>query len=95
MKLLFIICESSADEKVTDILRSLGAPGYTRFTGGTGFGSSGLREGTAVWPGLNTIIMAAMPGSLVDRVIDDINNLKSHRAGKLAVKVFAVPVEEC
>ena len=94
MKLLFIICESSVDAKITDMLRSIGAPGYTRFTDCTGFGASGLREGSPVWPGLNSLLLAAMPEELVPQVFDQIDALKAHRAGKLAVKIFVLPMEE-
>ena len=95
MKLLIIICESSVEAKIADLLRSLGAPGYTRFTGGTGFGKSGLREGTSVWPGLNSMILAAVPEDLVLPIHSRIDELKVHRAGKLAVKIFILPMEEC
>jgi hypothetical protein len=94
MKLLFIVCESSVDDKIMELLTRLGAPGYTRFTGGTGFGNSGLREGTAVWPGLNSMIMSAVPEHLVPAVHSGIDDLKAHRSGKLAVKVFVSPLEE-
>lgn len=94
MKLLFIICESSVDAKITDLLSSIGAPGFTRFTGGTGFGSSGPREGTPVWPGLNSLIVAAVPEELVSPIKEQVSNLKAQRAGKLAVKIFVVPMEE-
>ena len=95
MKLLFIICESSVDTKITDLLSSVGAPGYTRFTGGTGFGYSGPREGTPVWPGLNSMIVAAVPEELVSSIQEQITYLKAQRAGKLAVKIMVVPMEEC
>ena len=94
MKLLFIICESSVEDRITELLSKCGAPGYTRFTGGTGFGHSGLREGTPVWPGLNSLIMSAMPQELVPTVFSGIEDMKSNRAGKLAVRAFVVPMEE-
>jgi len=94
LRLLFIICESSVDTKITDLLSSMGAPGFSRFSGGTGFGSSGPREGTPVWPGLNSLIIAAVPEDLVLPIKEQVGYLKAQRAGKLAVKIFVVPMEE-
>ncbi len=94
MRLLFIICEASVEHRVLEILERCGAPGYTRFTGATGDGKRGRREGTAVWPGLNALLLAAMPEEIVPLVTESLQKLEDERGGRLAVKVFSVAADE-
>lgn len=93
MQLLFIICEASVDDRVCAIIEKIGAPGYTRFTGAMGHGPGGRREGTPIWPGLNSIILASMPNDLVPQLREAVEALQQERNGRLAIKVFAVPSE--
>jgi hypothetical protein len=94
MRLLFIVCESSVEGRVAEILNGIGAPGYTRFTNLSGRGRHGLRDGSAIWPGLNDILMSCVPEALVAAVLEGLQNLENERGGRLAVKVFSVPAEE-
>ena len=94
MRLLFIICESGLEARITELLTRVGAPGFTRFTGASGTGSGGIRDGTPVWPGLNSIIMAGVPEAIVPSIMDGIEELGTHRGGRMAVKVFSVATEE-
>jgi hypothetical protein len=94
MRFLFIICEASVEHRVTDMLDALGCPGYTRFTGAMGSGKRGPREGTPVWPGLNSVIMAGMPEAQVPDVIQGLQDLETERQGRLAIKVFSTAAEE-
>ncbi len=94
MRLLFIICEASVDSRVMSLLARVGAAGYTRFTGATGCGKNGLREGSPVWPGLNALIMVAAPEDLVPEILEGLDQLEAERNGKLALKVFSVPADE-
>lgn len=94
MKLLFIICEAGIDDRIMQGLSALGAPGYTRFTGAIGNGRHGVREGTPVWPGLNSLILSCMPPELVEKVKALIDRLNEERQGRLVVKVFSVDADE-
>ena len=94
MRLLFIICEASVDEKVEELLTRVGAAGFTRFTGAIGRGRNGPREGTSVWPGLNSLLMVGVPDEIVPDILEAIEQLSSERGGRLAVKVFSVPADE-
>ena len=94
MKMTFVMCESAVEEKVIATLHDLGAPGYTRFTGATGFGSHGRREGSAVWPGLNTMFVGVMPDAVVDALCDRMSALADERNGRLALRIFTVPAEQ-
>jgi len=94
MRLLFIICEASVDTRIMEMLERLEAPGYTRFTGAIGHGRRGRREGTPIWPGLNSLVMTCVPEELVPRILEGLERLNTERAGRLALKVFSTPVEE-
>jgi len=94
MRLLFIICEAGIDARVIDALSRVGVSGHTRFTGATGSGRHGPREGTPVWPGLNSLVLACTPDDLVPDVLEGLERLQAERNGRLALKVFSVPAEE-
>ncbi len=94
MRLLFIVCEASVEERVEQILGQCDVCGYTRFTGATGHGKRGPREGTPVWPGLNSLILSCMPDETVPSIVAALDHLEADRGGRLALKVFSVPVDE-
>ena len=94
MRLLFIICEANIEERILHELIEIGCPGYTRFTGAVGYGNRGRREGTAVWPGLNAMILVAVPEADEERVTGMLRSLKAERSSGIALKVFATDAEE-
>ena len=91
MVLLTIICETSFDETIHGLLDKVGAPGFTRFSGVTGSGETGRREGTIVWPGRNTIFLAAMEEALADQFVAGLGDAieVASRVRKPAVRVFS------
>ena len=94
MRLLFIVCEANIEERVLHELIQLGCPGYTRFTGAVGFGKRGRREGSPVWPGLNTLVLSAVPDHLEDEVVSAMQSLEADRPAGLALKVFSADARE-
>jgi hypothetical protein len=64
-KLVLIVCEQGVEPDVMGALRSVGVSHYTRWTDCTGSGETGTREGTAIWPGLNSVVMVVMDAALV------------------------------
>ena len=65
-KLVFVVCDQGVEPDVMDCLMTLGLPHYTRWTDCQGSGEAGLREGTPVWPGLNSVLMVVMPEEQVE-----------------------------
>jgi hypothetical protein len=94
MRLVFIVCETGVEAHVIEIIEDIGAPGYTRFTGAVGDGRQGRREGTPVWPGLNSLVMVAIPEELVSTLIAELEKLRAGRGGRLALKAFSAAVED-
>jgi hypothetical protein len=94
VELLTIICETAFDETIHGLLDRVGAPGFTRFSGVTGAGETGRREGTVVWPGRNTIFLAAMEEVLADEFVTGLRDAiaDASRVRKPAVRVFSEKV---
>jgi hypothetical protein len=94
VRLLFIVCEANVEERVLHELIELGCPGYTRFAGAIGFGSRGRREGSPVWPGLNSLVVSAVPDELEQVVAERLRAIEAERGSGLALKVFSSPCHE-
>jgi hypothetical protein len=94
LRLLFIICEANIEDRVLHELIEVGCPGYTRFTGAIGFGDRGRREGSAVWPGLNALVLSAVPDEMERDVLDMLDALKRERSSGVALKVFSMDARE-
>lgn len=94
MRLLFVICEASVDERIMGILTEAGASGYTRLTDAFGNGSHGRREGSPIWPGLNSLIMSAVTDEQAAEVQRRIEELRAEREGRLAIRVFSTATEQ-
>jgi hypothetical protein len=65
-KLVLIVCEQGVEPDAMGALRSLGVSHYTRWTDCMGSGETGTREGTAIWPGLNSVVMVVLDAALVE-----------------------------
>ena len=94
MRLLYIVCEANIEERVLHELIELGCPGYTRFTGAIGFGSHGRREGSPVWPGLNTLVLSVVPDEKEQAIVEMLNVLKLERGTGLALRAFSTEALE-
>lgn len=75
-KLALIIVDSSAEPDVLAALEDLGIVHYTRFADISGHGETGRRDGTAIFPGLNTIILAAIPGEKVPPMVAALHEVR-------------------
>ncbi len=64
-KLAIIVTEEGFEPDVMEALQGLGLRHFTRWTECTGSGETGIREGTAVWPGLNSVIMVLLDAEFV------------------------------
>ncbi len=94
MRLLFIVCEANVDERIMEFIAQAGATGYTRLTDAFGNGEHGRREGSPIWPGLNSVIFAAVTDEQAERLTELIEGLRVERAHRVAIRVFSVPAEQ-
>ncbi|MGC9319216.1 MAG: PG0541 family transporter-associated protein [Armatimonadota bacterium] len=93
--LLVIVCETTLAERLTKVLDEIGVPGYTRFSGVSGIGQTGRHEGTAVWPGTNTIIFTFLADEgLVNDILERNEQvIADNYARRPGYRVFRLPAE--
>ena len=75
-KLAFVIVEEGAEPDVLRVLRELGLEHYTRFADVPGHGETGRKEGTAIFPGLNTLLLVALPGAQVEPLVRRLHEVR-------------------
>lgn len=68
-KLVYIIAETGTDLQIRKLLKRLDLEHYTLFEQVKGAGETGRKDGDAVFPGINNVMMIAMnEGKLPDLV---------------------------
>ena len=92
-KLAFIVVESNAEPDVMAALEELGLKHYTRFSDVPGQGETRRREGTAVFPGLNTMIMVAMPGEMVEAMVRRLHQVRDEFTITPGMKIIVTDAE--
>jgi len=75
-KAMFIVVENSAEPDVMEVLAELGLPHFTRWGDVVGDGETGRREGTAIFPGLNTVLMVVLPEERVEAVVRGLHEIR-------------------
>lgn len=93
--MLVMVCETPLAERLTAVLDELEVVGYTRFSGVSGIGATGRHEGTAVWPGTNTIILTFVTDErLVERILERNQDvIADHYKKRPGYRVFRLPGE--
>lgn len=87
-QLAFIVFEEGFEPDVREAMQRLGIAHFTRWTDCDGAGETGIREGTAVWPGLNTVIMALMPAAQVAALWEALKKARDRFPITPGIKVF-------
>ena len=75
-KLVWIIAESGTEEPVMELLAELGLEHYTRFQQIEGSGETGHKQGNAIFPGINMVIMIAMDEDLVEPLVMRLHEIR-------------------
>ncbi|MCS6950744.1 MAG: hypothetical protein RMM06_07870 [Armatimonadota bacterium] len=95
IQMVLIVCDSGVTARVTEILSAAGATGYTVLRDATGRGESGPRENTPIWPGLNSVVLCAVPADCVPRIREGLQVLRQQRSARhLPLKMFVWQLEE-
>ena len=93
MKLLMMFYQGSAPHRVTTVLESHHAPGYTEFANAHGSGVSGRVEGTRAWPGQSTVVVTIVPDDRVMELEDALRGLAADAQPGERLHVAVMPVE--
>jgi hypothetical protein len=93
--MLVMMCETPLAERLTHVLDDLDVVGYTRFSGVSGIGATGRHEGTAVWPGTNTVILTFVTSDELVQAILRRNEqiIAEEYARRPGYRAFAIPAE--
>jgi len=94
VKLVLVVYEAGVDDSVTELLRQLELPGWTKLEGAVGFGNKGLRLGTPIWPGTNHVLFAALEDERVPRFLRALDQLKQGYLRPPAIQAFVLPLED-
>ncbi len=90
-----IICDQCAMEVVVAHLRSVGVRHLTATRGTQRTGETGRREGSAVWPGENALILSCLPECQVADVVKDLRKLHDARPQHtMPLRVFCLPAQD-
>lgn len=95
MQMVLIVCDSGVTARVIETLVAAGATGYTVLRDATGRGESGPRENTPVWPGLNSVVLCAVPADRVPHIREGLEKLRQQRGARhLPLKMFVWQLQE-
>jgi hypothetical protein len=59
--LLTVIYDNGVEERLMELVEARDVEGWTRLAGAHGFGGAGYRLDTPVWPGVNNVLLLALP----------------------------------
>lgn len=93
MKLLMLFYQGSATHRLTTLLESHQAPGYTAIPDAHGKGVTGRAEGTRAWPGQSTVVFTIVPDDRVQALEDALRGLAAEAQPGERLHVAVVPVE--
>ena len=68
-KLVWVIVESGIEREVSDAMSELDLHHYTRFQQIEGAGDTGHKQGNAIFPGINMVIMIAMQEDRIEPLV--------------------------
>lgn len=94
MKLVIVIYDGGIDEAVMEQVEAMKLKGWTRLFDVHGFGGTGLKRGDQVFPGLNNVLLAAMPEEQVAELHRRLRHLQAGFRLKPGITILVLPVEE-
>ena len=94
MKMAMISYNSAINSEIMEALEKCGIENYTKWTQVHGKGkASGPHFGSDVWPGENSVILAAIEDEKKEELLECIEKLRV-KLGKEGVKAFVWPLEK-
>ena len=69
MKQVIAVFDSGVLPDMMRVLEELGIARWTRLSGASGAGERNVREGNAIWPGLNEVLVMVVPPDQVQPLI--------------------------
>ncbi|MGP8153632.1 MAG: PG0541 family transporter-associated protein [Smithella sp.] len=95
MKMFFVVYADYCDEGVTEAFKQAGYKSYTKIYHATGEGKeSDPKLGTHYAPGMNNIILLAVPDKEIPLLVEFVRKLKAERPS-YNLRAVTIPLEEC
>jgi len=91
-KLVLVIVETGVEAETLEALESLDLEHYTRFEQIKGRGETGRKDGDAVFPGINTVLMMAMHEDKIPPLIEALHKVRDQFIITPGMKII---VTEC
>ena len=90
--LLTIVYDSGMDARVTETLEEIGVPGWTKVFGAHGFGGTGPKLDTPVWPGTVNLLYLALEEAQAEEVVRRLRALQATYRRKPGLTLWTQPV---
>lgn len=90
-RLLTIAYDSGMDERLTEVLDTLELEGWTKTFGAHGFGGTGRKEDTPVWPGTVNIVTILLAETAVEQVVAAIRALQATYRRNPGITIWSQP----
>ena len=75
-KLVYIIAETGADRQIRELLADMKLEHYTLFEQVKGSGETGRRDGDAIFPGINNVMMVAMDEKKIPDLVNRLHEIR-------------------
>jgi hypothetical protein len=93
-KMMMVIYNEAIDSEVMEVLENCTMKNYTKLTKVFGRGTtSGVHEGSDIWPGLNNILYVACDEKQTKQITSCVRELRK-KLGQEGIKAFVLPIEE-
>jgi hypothetical protein len=92
-RLVIAIFDQGVEADVMEALDALGLRHFTKISNVAGRGETGPREGTPIWPGLNTVLLLVMPAERVQPLVDRLHAIRDSFPITPGMKFIVVPAE--
>jgi hypothetical protein len=85
-KLVIMVFEDGLRPDMEEVLVEQGIEHYTLWSGAEGSGVTGTKQGTPIWPGLNEVMLIALPQEKVQPLIRRATEVRDSFPVKLGLR---------
>ena len=93
MKMLIVVYSGSTPSRISSLLDSHHAGGYTEFRNAHGLGRTGRRDGSRAWPGESTLFLSVVPAETSMELVHVLRNEGSRLGAGERIHVAVLPTE--
>jgi RIO-like serine/threonine protein kinase len=93
VKMLIVVYSGSNPHRISSLLDSHHAGGYTEFRNAHGVGTTGRREGSRAWPGESTLFFSVVPADRSMELVEMLRDEGSRLPAGERVHVAVMPTE--